>query len=116
MSRRPGFTLAELMISMVVLGIIGTGLIKVLLSETRFFNQQAQQREARMVSGAALNAALSDLRMVEATGGGVPAAAKTVTVRAPYAMGIVCANTALQTTVALFPFDSSEYNAAGFYG
>jgi prepilin-type N-terminal cleavage/methylation domain-containing protein len=116
MSRRRGFTLAELMISMVILGIVGTGLISVLVSETRFFSQQTEQREARMVSGAAVNAALSDLRMVEGTGGTVAATSKSVTVRAPYAMGIVCANSLTQTTVALFPFDSTQYTNAGFSG
>jgi len=116
MSRQRGFTLAELMISMVILGIVGTGLVSVLVSETRFFSQQTRQREARMVSAAALNAALSDLRMVEATGGAVSATATQVTVRAPYAMGIVCANTNTQTTVALFPADSTEFANAGFSG
>ncbi len=116
MNRQRGFTLAELLISMVILGIVGSGLISVLVSETKFFSLQTQQRQARMVSAGAVNAALSDLRMVEATGGAVAASATSVTVRAPYAMGIVCANSVAQTTVALFPFDSTEYANAGFSG
>lgn len=116
MNRQRGFTLAELMIAMVILAIVGSGLVSVLVSETRFFSQQTQQRQARMVSTTAVNAALSDLRMVEATGGAVAATSASVTIRAPYAMGIVCATSAAQTTVALFPFDSTEYASAGFSG
>ncbi len=54
--------------------------------------------------------------MVEATGGVVSATNTQVTVRTPYAMGIVCANTASLTTVALFPVDSAAYATAGFTG
>ena len=69
MSTRRGFTLAELLVGMVVLGIIGAALSRLLLSQSRFYDLQTQLRRARFVSRTAINAALSDLRMVEATGG-----------------------------------------------
>jgi prepilin-type N-terminal cleavage/methylation domain-containing protein len=116
MSGRHGFTLTELLVSMVILGIIGAALSRLFLSQSRFYDQQAQLRKARFVSRTATNAALSDLRMVEATGGVVSASARQVTVRVPYAIGIVCANTAVQTTLSLWPVDSTLYATAGFSG
>jgi prepilin-type N-terminal cleavage/methylation domain-containing protein len=116
MSARRGFTLVELLIGMIILGIIGAALTKLFLSQSRFFDQQSQLRRARLVSRMAVNAALSDLRMVEGTGGVVSATAAQVTLRVPYAMGIVCANSASQTTLALFPVDSVMYATAGFSG
>jgi prepilin-type N-terminal cleavage/methylation domain-containing protein len=114
--RRGGFTLVELLVGMVILGIIGAALSRLFLSQSRFFDQQTQLRRARFVSRTAINAALSDLRMVEATGGIVSATATQVTVRVPYAIGIVCANTLAQTTLSLWPVDSTVYAAAGFSG
>lgn len=116
MSTRRGFTLVELLIGMIILGIIGAALTRLFLSQSRFFDQQTQLRRARLVSRMAINAALSDLRMVEGTGGVVSATSAQVTLRVPYAMGIVCANTLNQTTVALFPVDSVMYATAGFSG
>jgi len=116
MSGRRGFTLVELLVGMLILGIIGAALTKLFLSQSRFYDQETQLRRARLLSRMAVNAALSDLRMVEATGGVVSATPTQVTVRVPYALGIVCANTLAQTTLALFPTDSTVYATAGFSG
>lgn len=117
MTARPkGFTIVELLVGMVILGIIGAALSRLFLSQSRFFDQEAQLRRARFVARTAINAALSDLRMVEATGGVVSATATQITVRVPYAIGIVCANTLAQTTLSLWPVDSTVYVAAGFSG
>ena len=116
MSTRRGFTLAELLIGMVILGIIGVALSTLILSQSRFYDNQAQRRRARFVSRAAVNAALSDLRMVEATNGIVSATPTQVVVRVPYAMGIACGHAGAVETVALFPSDSTLYANAGFTG
>jgi prepilin-type N-terminal cleavage/methylation domain-containing protein len=117
MSARRGFTLAELLVGMVILGIIGVALSTLILSQSRFYDNQAQRRRARFVSRAAVNAALSDLRMVEATGGIVSATPTQVVVRVPYAMGIACGHTGSSSeTLSLFPVDSTVYANAGFSG
>ena len=116
MRRERGFTLAELLVGMVVLGIIGGALTRLFLSQSRFYDQEGQLRRARLVSRMAINSALSDLRMVEATGGVVSASPAQVTVRAPYALGVVCASSAVQTTVALLPVDSVVAATAGYSG
>ena len=116
MSARRGFTLAELLVGMVILGVIGVALSTLILSQSRFYDNQAQRRRARFVSRAAVNAALSDLRMVEATGAIVSATPTQVVVRVPYAMGIACGHAGAVETVALFPADSTLYANAGFSG
>src|SRR5438045_9337613 len=78
---------------MVILGVIGGALTRLFLSQSRFYDQQGQLRRARLVSRMAINATLSDLRMVEATGGLVSASPTQVTMRVPYAIGLVCATT-----------------------
>jgi len=113
---RRGFTLAELVVGMVVLGVLGAALTRLYLSQSRFYDLQGELRRARLVSRMAINAALSDLRMVEATGGLVSATPTQVTMRVPYAIGVVCANTAAQTTLSLWPIDSTVYATAGFSG
>lgn len=116
MRARRGFTLAELLVTMVIMGIVGLAATKLFLSHTRFYDLQTQMRRARFVSRTAVNAALSDLRMVEATGGVVSASPTVITVRSPYAIGIVCANSGTQTTLSLWPVDSTVYATAGFSG
>ena len=101
---------------MVVLGVIGAALTRLFLSQSRFYDQEAQLRRARLVSRMAINTVLSDVRMVEATGGLVSATPTQVTMRVPYAMGVVCANTGAQTTLSLWPVDSTVYATAGFSG
>jgi prepilin-type N-terminal cleavage/methylation domain-containing protein len=117
MSARRGFTLAELLVGLVILGIIGIALTQLVLSQSRFYDDQAQMRRARYVSRTGVNASLSDLRMMEQTGGVVSATATQVVVRVPYAIGIVCANlVGNKTLVSLFPVDSTMYANAGFSG
>ena len=117
MTTRRGFTLAELLVGMVIMGIIGVALSTLIVSQSRFYDNQAQRRRARFVSRAAVNAALSDLRMVEATGGVVSATPTQVVVRVPYAMGIACGHNGVAwETLALFPVDSTVYANAGYSG
>ena len=116
MRGRSGFTLAELLVGMVIFGVVGLALTKLFVSQSRFFDGQTQMRHARFVTRTAISAALSDLRMVEATGGVVSATPTQITLRVPYAIGIVCANTATQTTLSLWPVDSTVYAIAGFGG
>jgi hypothetical protein len=101
---------------MVIMGIIGVALSTLILSQSRFYDNQAQRRRARFVSRAAGNAALSDLRMVEATGGVVSATPTLLTVRVPYAEGLACGHNGGSSTLALFPVDSTVYANAGFSG
>jgi prepilin-type N-terminal cleavage/methylation domain-containing protein len=116
---RRGFTLIELLISLIVSAIVGGALVRMVLSQARFMDQQEAYRGARSTARGGLNRLLSDLRAVEATGGLEAAAAggQDFTIRVPYAWGIMCSNTTgVLTTLSLLPVDSAMFAAPGFSG
>ena len=115
---RPGFSLAEVIVGLVILAIVAVLFTRLIVSQARFFDRQATSNAARNVSRGSLNRVVSDLRMVEAEGGVLAATTTSVTVRVPYAMGVVCltSGSPLATEVSLLPVDSVMYNALGFYG
>ena len=115
---RRGFTLVELLISMIVTAIIGAALVRMVLSQARFMDQQEAWREARSVSRGGINRLLSDLRAVEASGGMVAAAAggQDFTVRVPYAFGVLCGIAANVYSVSLLPVDSTMFAEPGYTG
>lgn len=101
MRRRRGFSLIELLIAMVMVGIVGAGLVRMLTSQMRFFQRTAGAADARSVSRNAINIMRNEFRMIEP--GGITAASTTsLTVRLPYRMGIFCSN----STGTFMPIDS----------
>jgi prepilin-type N-terminal cleavage/methylation domain-containing protein len=121
---RRGFTLVELLLSLIVSAIIGTALVRMVLSQGRFMDQQEAWRQARSVSRSGINRLLSDLRAVEngstplALGGLEAAAAggQDFTVRVPYAFGILCGNAMSVYTVSLLPVDATMFAETGHSG
>jgi hypothetical protein len=115
---RRGVTLVELLLSLIVTAIVGAALVRMVLSQARFMDQQEAWRGARAVARGGVNRMVSDLRAVEATGGLTAAVAggTDFTVRVPYAFGILCTVGANTATVSLLPVDSAMYNAPGKSG
>lgn len=106
MTRR-GVTLVELLVTLLVLGFLGTALARLMISNSRFVSKQEALLEARQTARAAMNVMLPELRMVS-DGGLVAADPDSVTVRVPYVFGIFC-----QTTFAILaPTDSVVYATA----
>jgi hypothetical protein len=101
---------------MVVLGIIGAGLTRLMNAQAEFYEHQGAGRVARSVSRAAVNVLLSEMRMVQAPGGIIAASANSVTLRVPYAVGLVCGASGGATTVSLLPPDSAMFAEPGFSG
>jgi hypothetical protein len=55
--------------------------------------------------------------MIEATGGVIAATSQSLTIRIPFAIGVVCGDDgALNTVVSLLPVDSTTYANAGYFG
>jgi prepilin-type N-terminal cleavage/methylation domain-containing protein len=115
---RRGMTLVELLIALVVLSILGASMVRLMTSQLRFVDQQVATKDAREVSRSALNALMSDIRMVDADSGILVATADSFTVFTPFASGIICGPTAAGTgtVIALLPYDSVSYTEGGYAG
>src|SRR5712671_4062511 len=110
---RRGFTLIELMVGVVLFAIVGAAFTKMLTVQGKFFDRQAMGNAARNVSRASLNRVISDFRMIEATGGVVAASSTSLTIRIPFAIGVMCKNANGGTVLSLLPVDSTTYANAG---
>lgn len=113
---RAGFTLPELLVALVMTAILGGAAMRLFVAQSRFFDRHVKQQNARTVSRSAVNGVLSDLRMVEAPNGVTAASTSSITVRVPYAMGVVCASGASSTTIAFMPVDSLTLATAALSG
>jgi len=113
---RRGFTLIELLVGIVIFAIVGALFTKLLTVQGKFYDRQGMGNAARNVSRASLNRVVSDFRMIEATGGVVAATATSLTIRVPFAIGVMCANAAGGTVLTLLPVDSTTYVNAPFVG
>ena len=113
---RRGFTLVEVLISMVLIAIMGTVLTKLVVTQSRASSRQVLQRNARAVSRGALAIMESELRAVEQssafvggnalTSAGISVPAPTATafvVNVPWAVGVRC-------TAPLSRFAESTYS------
>jgi prepilin-type N-terminal cleavage/methylation domain-containing protein len=109
MKVRRGMTLAEVMIALVLIGIVGAMFTKMLVAQGRFFNSQYGQRSARSVSRGPMNFLVSELRMVQDLGGVDDAQAdgKRIRLKVPYRFGVVCGTAGGATVASMLPVDST---------
>jgi type II secretory pathway pseudopilin PulG len=114
--RRSGLTIIELLVTVIVLGIVGGGIVRMLTSQARFYEHQGAGRNARSISRAAVNVLLSEMRMLDGTQGVVAATPTSVTLRVPYTLGVYCGSPGGVGTVALLPTDSAVLAEPGFTG
>ena len=114
MRRRPrrGFSLVELLITLILVSIIGAAAGRLLMSHTRFYTRLAGQKDARSVTRGARNLIQTELSMVEAGGGVAGASNDSITVRTPYAWGVYCSG----STIMRLPVDSAMYAMATLAG
>jgi prepilin-type N-terminal cleavage/methylation domain-containing protein len=113
---RRGFTLIELLVGIVIFAIVGMLFTRLLTVQGKFYDRQGMGNAARNVSRASLNRVVSDFRMIEATGGVIAATSTSLTIRIPFAIGVMCGNSGGVTVLSLLPVDSTTYANAGFYG
>jgi prepilin-type N-terminal cleavage/methylation domain-containing protein len=119
-SPRRGFTLVEVIVVVVILGILGGALTKLMLAQSRLYELQRGRRDARAAGRASMNLLFSDLRMVhdgaDAPGSVLLASPESLSLRVPYATGLVCGNSSGATTVSMFPTDSAVRAMAKYAG
>lgn len=109
-------TLPELLIGIVLMGIVAGALVKMLMIQGRFSETTTALRDSRSVSRDAYNIMMTDLRMVQDTLAIQQAKPDTITIRVPYAFGIVCGTTSGVSTVSLLIPDSAMYALATYGG
>ena len=106
-----GFTLTEMLVATVTMGIIGTALTRILITDSRFVSRVDAMMNARQAGRAAMNTMAVELNMV--SGGGLLAASPTdVRARVPYTFGVLCERRAGLRYAALVPTDSMMYSTA----
>jgi hypothetical protein len=101
----------EVLIAVVLLGIVGAGITRLLQSQMRFFSRSTNSRDARAVTRNALNIVTGEMRMIEPRGI-VAASADSIMVRVPYATGVNC----IGGTVSFAPVDSLVWAQAVYAG
>jgi prepilin-type N-terminal cleavage/methylation domain-containing protein len=115
-SNRPGFSLPEVLVATVLLGIVGGALTKLVVDQMRFFDNMTAVRGARSVARNSINVMLSDLRMVQSVDGVKAASTSSITVRVPYRFGVFCGSTASVSVVSMLPIDSAVLSMAKYAG
>jgi len=116
--RRAGFTMIELLVGMIVTAIVAAAMIRLMMTDLRFAEDREAWRVARQAARGGFAVLTADLRMVETTGGVEAATAdgKDLTVRVPYAFGVLCTTTGSLSVVSLVPVDSAMYAQSGHSG
>ena len=113
-SRKAGFTMVELLVVMVLLGVVVGGLIRVIAGQQRFYRSAGDLMDSRSQIRQAATLLPSDLRGV--SGGGsdlLQASDVSVSMRATIASSAVCSATANSFTTPPLQLSSGQTIAAG---
>jgi prepilin-type N-terminal cleavage/methylation domain-containing protein len=118
--RRGGFTLVEVAVCLVIFAVLGAAMTRLMLAQSKLYELQRAKRDARAAGMSSMNLLFSDLRMVhdgaDAPGSVILASPESLSVRVPYAVGLVCGNANPVTTVSMFPVDSQVRAMAKYAG
>lgn len=106
-----GFGLAELLVALVIAGVIGLALTRLVVSQARFVGMQDAMMRARGGARASLNVLSDELKMVPYRGVRT-AHAESIEVRVPYAFGVACYPWSGYYIISLLPADSATFFSA----
>jgi type II secretory pathway pseudopilin PulG len=117
---RAGVGIAELIVALVIMGILGLAATKAFVSQARFTDQESKLRFARAVTRGSVNLLMAEARMVQTDTGVVAASsasgASSITLRVPVAMGLVCGTSVGGTVLSMMPTDSVMLAGAALSG
>lgn len=118
MLTRRGVSLVEVLVSMTIMGVLGAIFTRIVVTQSRFADQQNALKGARTVSRAAMNILSSEIRMVQDSGGIDSASTdgKVVRLLVPYRFGINCGVQGSRNVVSMLPVDSLTLAQAVYAG
>lgn len=118
-SRPRGFTIIEILTSLIIIAVIGLSMTKLIIGQTRSFQFENGARRSRAAARSAMNILITDLRMTQDKGGVTAVDAvnnRRVDVRVPIVFGFVCEITASSVVVSLVAVDSFQVASAKYGG
>src|SRR5438094_6783273 len=93
-TRRAGFTLVELVITLVLVSFVAGAIVKLLLRQQRFYNSTTELIQTRQQIRQAAAMLPSDLRGISSIGGDIYAVTdSSLEFRSVFGISIVCVNT-----------------------
>lgn len=112
--RRRGFTLVELLVTMTILGLLGTMVTAVMVGQQRFFQRTTQQMDVRRELRTAINVLSAELRGVSSVAGDIVAFDRmSITFRGVVGSSVVCA-TPSRALVDLAPANMARLQLTNF--
>jgi prepilin-type N-terminal cleavage/methylation domain-containing protein len=112
---RHGFTLSELLITIVILGLLGTSVARMMLSQQRFFHRTTEEMTVRRGLRKALSMMPTELRGLSATGGDITAfSSSAITFRSTIGSSLVCAKGS-STQIDVPPVNTSRTTTSSWY-
>ena len=88
---RRGFTLVELLVTLAMLGVVGTILSRIMLDQQRFYQKTNEQMGVRRELRTAMSTVPGDLRSISSVGGDVLSFGTTqITFRSTFGVSVVC--------------------------
>ncbi|MDX2184041.1 MAG: prepilin-type N-terminal cleavage/methylation domain-containing protein [Gemmatimonadaceae bacterium] len=113
LQRRRGFSLVELLIAMVIGVILGTAMVRIVLTQSQFVSAQRLSSESRVSAASGLGLLQSELRMIEVrrdlSSSITTANDSVLEFRMPMAVGVLCD----ATTALVQPYDSTRQTMSG---
>lgn len=115
MRARRGFTLAELIVTIGILAVVGTVASRMIMSQQRFYQRTNEQMGMRREMRMAMSQVPTDLRSVSSSGGDITAFnASNLTVRTVFGVAVMCARPNANT-VDVTPPDQATNRLTGWY-
>lgn len=112
--RRQGYSLVELLIALVMLGVIGLVASRLMLGQQRFYQRTNEQIGIRRELRTALSLLPAELRSISSSGGDIRTFDGTsITFRSVLGIGVVCARTA--NSIDIPPTNMARNALSGWY-